>query len=740
MKQIISKADHANALKLFSESWKYIDREIYFSLRSKLEQNYNSDKLLSTQEGRSELWEICVELINAAFGSVSTIQLLRIIKSCQSMEGISDVERTDFGTLYQVAEQIETECDNYKLLALKSDFFKILRNDEMRLQLFFDELSSKTSKASEIFKIRLLLDDICNETYSFNEALENMRMIIRCRQHSIDVFTRLLESKFSDSEEYQELIYLYLSENADKGKFRNKLIDSDFSYTAKLRIFKKLGMPVDLPKEFIKEIIKFNSILDRKTILEKMKCTSNWDDEFQLELAICYFSTNELRKSEYLLDDLIIRNAFVKRAFVLKGDIYKKEAHFKKALFSYQKALEHEKLDKKYILNKIIEAYACNKYYVKASQLYEKTHEGELSRRDFRTVYSWIGCEFITTNFLTKCLENVSINKLRNELSFDNDYFYQWIIDETKSVDNNGVVRLGLLTLYKQIDSLKQKLRLDTSTYNSVYHYSSLESITCLASFRDQTASRFHLSNVAYMNDPAEGDAFIDVLDSFSLLSQVKQLKSLLYGKESFTYRKTYLSSFSLRGDFLPMWVQYANKGHGCCYEIPSKLFGKRDRSLERQAMKGKTKLDIERTDAPVLYKVFYYDRKHITDEDQKIIDSCKVISNTLLSLKSYLSRKSIQSIITGMLDEVRYLFKSSDYKTEEEVRIIQTDYDNTSKLTDKKATPDAPPRLYLDLNFDLKFSEIMFGPKVTNIKEWAAYLGNCSNVEKISQSSIKFQ
>ena len=209
---------------------------------------------------------------------------------------------------------------------------------------------------------------------------------------------------------------------------------------------------------------------------------------------------------------------------------------------------------------------------------------------------------------------------------------------------------------------------------------------------------------------------------------------SQLYGKEQFLFRNTYLTSFSLNKDFLPMWVQYGDNGNGCCLHIECNVFGDYDESIPERFIPKNEMFNLAKL--PVLYKVYYFDCELNDDTIRKNLEQ---ITKSLLSIHNYMGDENIAEMVTGLLDEVRYLFKSTAYETENEIRLIQSDFEEKAILVNS-AAPGKAPKLYLELGENFHFQEVMLGPRVNNIREWSAFLGNCTNVDKVSKSSIQYE
>lgn len=144
------------------------------------------------------------------------------------------------------------------------------------------------------------------------------------------------------------------------------------------------------------------------------------------------------------------------------------------------------------------------------------------------------------------------------------------------------------------------------------------------------------------------------------------------------------------------------------------------------------------------LYKVKYIgegveDNKEYMENIKKINEALSVIYQNwkVPDDKKEEEKDKIESIVTNILDQVRFFFKSSDYAHEKELRVVKL-YTGDTKLND---SPDFPvPKLYIDMELDLHYKEVILEPKVEKLREIAIYLGYTGNVDKITKSKIKYQ
>lgn len=74
-----------------------------------------------------------------------------------------------------------------------------------------------------------------------------------------------------------------------------------------------------------------------------------------------------------------------------------------------------------------------------------------------------------------------------------------------------------------------------------------------------------------------------------------------------------------------------------------------------------------------------------------------------------------------------------------EKLRLIVKD-NNEERKIEYREQNNAIPRLYIEMDKPIMFDEVMIGPKVSNVAELATYLNICTNVSRVSKSSIAYR
>jgi hypothetical protein len=239
------------------------------------------------------------------------------------------------------------------------------------------------------------------------------------------------------------------------------------------------------------------------------------------------------------------------------------------------------------------------------------------------------------------------------------------------------------------------------------------------------------------MNDPMEGKAF------FNYLNDEKIRVAYLNGEKR-TETSVYLGSFLpaeendgeiSHEDELVMWRTYGKdengkEASGCCVVLSSDFFKietiKKDESIM---------IDTSEELLNVIYlKNLKQEKKVMNDPNGKIepaIESLKDKLKRIIELRDKYEPKEdfykdIENTIFKQLSTISYLFKSSDYNYEHEVRVITyMPRDSESVKYIKNTEPNAPnKRFYIESHNDILpyVKKIFLGPKVENYQQWSLY------------------
>jgi hypothetical protein len=313
-----------------------------------------------------------------------------------------------------------------------------------------------------------------------------------------------------------------------------------------------------------------------------------------------------------------------------------------------------------------------------------------------------------------------------------------------KELDNN-LYEKEIYSSFRNIEKSIYKLKdsLEFKEDKEITHYTTLKNLNYMIK------TPIRISNASYVNDPGEGTVLLEYV-KHHLSNKGKNKKgsslwehifSICLDKDrqeinfnrvfTLSFIKTQSNGNTCEGkkDKLKMWTRYGDNGQGCCIVLK----------------------DLRKLTDNCLYKIIYIDdNQKIEDDDpsienqlDKLIDK---ISNYLSSLESKLKDDNEDchteccSLLIDLLDEVRFLFKSTDYKDEEEVRIIQCFEEGHPSIKSGSYDPENVDKIYVELDKDLIFEEVILGPKVQNPEGVAAYLYHSGKVKKVTKSKIKYR
>ena len=289
--------------------------------------------------------------------------------------------------------------------------------------------------------------------------------------------------------------------------------------------------------------------------------------------------------------------------------------------------------------------------------------------------------------------------------------------------DNATEAILLLATLEKTVSEIKEKHRVSDKEIK-LAHFTTLEAIHSIGSIRENQ-NHLRKYNVSYMNDPEEG---------IQLLTKGEHstpLKDLLFGNEKLEDINThqipwnnseysvYMCSLTKRVDRLDLWRAYGRDGNGYCLVTPAKAFLKPLETAFFQSLSNSESLTPtkntfnetpQRTESPI-YEIYY--------GEEPIKATLTTLNQSLNEINKFISTQPddatqiIRKICRVICAEVLYLYKSEEYSSEQEVRILEI-----QPITSNKIFPDerVPPRLFTktdNIIFTAQDSKIIIGPKV---------------------------
>ena len=340
-----------------------------------------------------------------------------------------------------------------------------------------------------------------------------------------------------------------------------------------------------------------------------------------------------------------------------------------------------------------------------------------------------------------------------------------------------------LIKIYTLVQQLKYELGLKAEEKNRKLkfgHYTSGEALQSILGKEDKApfsiSGKTRLNNANYMNDPEEG----------VILEEILKLEK----RNPLEPSSWFLMSFISKTDDLAMWSQYGNNAEGVCIVLNENDFAryhslsdlpwyqknsdkqighKMKSSVEIQNDNSLNESDKEKStrgnesvqnyedkhstlnnDTDYLYRVAYvhYSNDQFDIEESELFTNEEVtrLKGLLEDLKSELrdyknSEDSFyKKAIADCIEEIRYLFKSVDYKYEEELRILQ--YANLIPDNNKIKIDYSPEfgKLYLERKEKIQIDEVIFGPKFPNPEYVTPLLKLLDKEINYKKSTIKFR
>ena len=363
-----------------------------------------------------------------------------------------------------------------------------------------------------------------------------------------------------------------------------------------------------------------------------------------------------------------------------------------------------------------------------------------------------------------------------------------------RSYDENSDELKTLLSIYQHVQKIKYQLGWKSKDKDSTLkfgHYTKSSTLQVMLDQEDKEKEKKHifsisgktrLYNANYMNDPEEGIVIEEILG--------------LDRRDVLEPSSWFLMSFTSKTDDLAMWSQYGDDAKGVCLVLReddfsiftsfndvswrketitlssinkmnstiSQLSNYSKNSKNKSASKESTdtindketqkKSEEQSNDSNAnvdyLYRIAYV--KHIAKNlkleptelfENSEIEELEKLLNSLkekLDIGSKVKEKSYQYAIAECIEEIRYLFKSVDYKYENELRILR--YANLDPSNDKIKIDKTSGigKLYVERENPIQIEEIIFGPKFQNPEYVTPLLKLLNKDINYKKSTIKFR
>jgi len=349
----------------------------------------------------------------------------------------------------------------------------------------------------------------------------------------------------------------------------------------------------------------------------------------------------------------------------------------------------------------------------------------------------------------------------------------------------------NLLSIYQYVQKIKYQLGLkdeDKKENIKFGHYTKGSVLQILLDQNQREGSSFSISgktrlnNANYMNDPEEGITIEKILG--------------LDRRDALEPSSWFLMSFTIKTDNLAMWSQYGDDAKGVCIVLQEDDFSKfssfNDVSWRQEKislefsdkmylMKSELNSGFEKSifqsekddladtvndegtepnseekgngskgNVDYLYRIAYVNDSggEFSIEKTELFndDEIKKLEEFLEALKEKIDKDLnkgddfYKKAISDCIEEIRYLFKSVDYKYEDELRILRyanLDPSNKEIKIDKES---GIGKLYVERENPIQIDEVIFGPKFPNPEYVTPLLKLLDKEIKYKKSTIKFR
>ena len=347
----------------------------------------------------------------------------------------------------------------------------------------------------------------------------------------------------------------------------------------------------------------------------------------------------------------------------------------------------------------------------------------------------------------------------------------------------------NILSIYQYVQKIKYQLGLKDENKKENLKFGHYTKGSVLQSLLDQKeesnffiSGKTRLNNANYMNDPEEGIIIEKILG--------------LDRRDILEPSSWFLMSFTIKTDDLAMWSQYGDDAQGVCIVLREDDFSRftsfNDVSWRQEKISlefsdkmslikselnsgfEKSMFQSEKYDSvdavndegtepnsvekdndskgnvDYLYRIAYVNDSggEFSIEKTELFneDEIKKLEEFLEALKEKIDTDLnkgddfYQKAISDCIEEIRYLFKSVDYKYEDELRILRyasLDPGNEELKIDKSS---GIGKLYVERENPIQIGEVIFGPKFPNPEYITPLLKLLDKDIAFKKSTIKFR
>ena len=538
---------------------------------------------------------------------------------------------------------------------------------------------------------------------------------------------------------YAKTLYNYTSKDINEKEYKEILLS--LKELDEKHAYQEIGL------RYAKTLFRFSlKQKDKEEYEETLSLFKELDTKYcsqeiglQYSIALYNYTFKDINEKEY--EEIL---AFLKELDE-KHDYQEIGLRYAKSLFrfslkqknkgDYEETLSLLKeLNKKYDYNEITYLY-LKKLIVsnKKSEEIEKILEYNINNEDIRNKFLEIALNEEDFELLLQMLK-----KFRKKIITKKYHFFKYLTTDEIQDEKKQII----LKIFKEIQTIMKTLSVkkeDFEKLEEIGHYTNIEVIPYVIIEKitdeynpDDKKGRLLLSNANYMNDPSEGKILLEYLNTMD-----SSFSSLFYRNE-FEVSSVYLSSFTTAIDNLPMWSQYGNNGKGCCivfnknyFDKPKEVHDITDNLKENESV---------RQDECVLYRICYIDDKNNKYKFQKEDEDIKKSLENIYENFKIINDENVEKIVMVYLEQIRYLFKSSDYKYEKEYRILKNVPISSKKRIVKKDIKPIP-KLYVSIESKFnQISKVILGPKVDFPDYISPYIKYCDEKIEIRKSKVKFR
>lgn len=289
-----------------------------------------------------------------------------------------------------------------------------------------------------------------------------------------------------------------------------------------------------------------------------------------------------------------------------------------------------------------------------------------------------------------------------------------------------------IMNIYQCVELIKYLLAVKDVSEYKLGHYTNGSVLQIFLKQEEQEDSeasykirgRTRLYNVRYMNDPEEGKIIDKILGLGDNNNPGDKVESSPW----------FLMSLTTALDELTMWSQYGANAEGVCLELKPDSFLKVNDIFDikpftyRVPTSEKTMTIYNAKEC--LYRICYLDEEALKKDEIEISEPhnellqddnvIKRVKNSLVQIKKILAFKlddtekeeELLYDINKILEEIRYLFKSSGYYYEKEIRLLKYSELTPNNMEIKVHNMSPAAKLYIERESPIQINKITFGPK----------------------------